>query len=138
MKSLIINVFACLTIVVSGNSIMAQTAELTIVVKDIKELKGKILVAVKDSKNPETMVYDMAPVEQKESVVFTLKDVPAGKVDISLFQDLNENFKLDMDEQNIPLEPCYNKEKFNVKENDTNKLVVRLINVKELMMQNPN
>lgn len=136
MKTLIIKVFICIAIGLSGNTVMGQTAELTIEVKEIKEAKGKILVSVKDSKDAQKMVYDMVAVEQAGSVTITVKNVPIGKVDVSLFQDLNENFKLDMDEQNIPIEPCYTKENVKTKAGE-NKLVVKLINVKELMSQRP-
>lgn len=137
MKSLIIKAFLYSFLLISGNYAMAQTAELIIEVKDIKEVKGKILVAVKDSKDPQNMIYDMAAVEQKGSITITLKNIPVGKVDVSLFQDLNENFKLDMNEQNIPIEPCFNKEKMNIKEGENNRLVAKLINVQELMSQHP-
>lgn len=136
MKSLIINAFIYATALMTGNTVMGQTAELTIEIKDIKEVKGKILVAVKNSEDPKKMVYDMVAVEQKGNVFITLKDIPVGKMDVSLFQDLNENFKLDMDENNIPIEPCYNKEKIKIKEGE-NKLSVKLINVKEMMTQHP-
>lgn len=137
MKTLIIKAFIYASALMAGNSAMAQTTELTIEVKGIEEVKGKILVAVKDCEDPQKMIYDMVAVEQKGSVVITLKDVPVGKVDISLFQDLNENFKLDMDEGNIPIEPCYTKEKVNIKKDGKNRLVVKLINVKEMMTQRP-
>jgi uncharacterized protein (DUF2141 family) len=72
---------------------------------------GKILIAVNDSNAPEKFIYEMVSVEKKGSTVCLLKNIPIGKVSVSIFQDLNENLKLDMDEQNIPIEPCYKKEK---------------------------
>lgn len=136
MKTLLIKGFMVLSALVLTNKAMGQTAELTIEVKGIKEVKGKILVAVKDSEDPQKNIYDMVSVEKKDGVVCTLKNVPVGKVDVSLFQDLNDNFKLDMDEQNTPIEPCFTKEKVKITENE-NKLVVKLINVKELMGSQP-
>jgi len=136
MKTLIINSFIYITLLVTGNSVMAQTAALTIEVKGIKEAKGKILVAVKDSEDPDKMIYEMITVKQKGNATITLQNVPVGKVDVSLFQDMNDNFKLDIDEANIPVEPCYNKEKVKIKEGD-NKLAVTLINVKEMISQQP-
>ncbi len=136
MKSLLIKGFIVLSALIMTNSVMGQTADLTIEVKGIKEVKGKILVAIKDSEDPQKLIYDMVTVEKKEGVFCILKNVPIGKVDVSLFQDLNDNFKLDMDEQNTPVEPCYSKEKVKITENE-NKLVVKLINVKELISSQP-
>ncbi|MCD8044125.1 MAG: DUF2141 domain-containing protein [Tannerellaceae bacterium] len=132
MKNLVIKVLVLVGIVLLSESIMAQTADLTIEVKGIKEVKGNILVAVTNSNDPQQMVYDMIPVTGKEAIVHTLENVPVGLVDVSVFQDLNENYQLDMDGQQIPVEPCFRKQKVKIQE-DTNKLVVKLVNVKELM-----
>ncbi|MDD4514064.1 DUF2141 domain-containing protein [Massilibacteroides sp.] len=132
MKNLLISTFVLLATFLSTKSVCGQTAELTIEVKGIKEAKGTILIAVSDSKKAETPIYDMKNITQKGTIVCLLKNIPIGNVDLSLFQDLNGNYKLDMDEQNIPIEPCFKKE--NIKINDTdNKLTVKLINVKEMM-----
>ncbi|MCD7931931.1 MAG: DUF2141 domain-containing protein [Tannerellaceae bacterium] len=132
MKSLVIKVLVLIGVMLFSENVMAQTANLTIEVKGIKEVKGSILVAVTSSSDPQQMVYDMIPVTGKETIVHTLENVPVGLVDVSAFQDLNENYQLDMDEQQIPVEPCFRKQKVKIQE-DTNKLVVKLVNVKELM-----
>jgi len=41
-----------------------------------------------------------------------------------------------LDEQNIPLEPCYKKEKIKIKAG-MNTLIAKLINVKEMMGAQP-
>ncbi|MCD8176459.1 MAG: DUF2141 domain-containing protein [Tannerellaceae bacterium] len=132
MKSLVIKVLVLVGVMLFSENVMAQTANLTIEVKGIKEVKGSILVAVTSSSDPQQMVYDMIPVTGKETIVHTLENVPVGLVDVSAFQDLNENYQLDMDEQQIPVEPCFRKQKVKIQE-DTNKLVVKLVNIKELM-----
>lgn len=136
MKTLIIKSLLCILAIMSSLGVMGQTTELTIEIKGIKEARGKILVLVKDCEDPKKEIYDMAEVKQAGSLILTLKEIPVGKVDVSLFQDLNDNFKLDMDEENIPIEPVYSKEKLKIKEGG-NKLVVKLINVKEMMSQQP-
>lgn len=136
MKTLIIKSLLGIAILLTSHTAMGQTAELTIEIKGIKEAKGVILVMVKDCEDPQKLIYDKVEVKQKDNAILTLKEVPIGKVDVSLFQDLNGNFKLDMDEQNIPIEPVYSKEKLKIKEGE-NKLVARLINVKEMMPQQP-
>jgi len=65
-------------------------------------------------------------------VVCVLKNVPVSKTNIYVYQDLNENFRLDMDEQHIPIEPCNTKEKVTIKDGE-NKFEIKLINVKEMM-----
>lgn len=136
MKTLIIKSLLGIAILLTSHTAMGQTAELTIEIKGIKEAKGIILVMVKDCEDPQKLIYDKVEVKQEDNAILTLKELPIGKVDVSLFHDLNGNFKLDMDEQNIPIEPVYSKEKLKIKEGE-NKLVARLINVKEMMPQQP-
>lgn len=110
----------------------AQTTELRLEVKGVKEAKGNILIAVKSCDDPQQTVFEMVPVTEKGTVICLLKNLPLGKVDLSLFHDLNENYQLDTDEQKIPIEPCYQQEKLKLKE-DGNTIKVTLINVKEMM-----
>lgn len=132
MKALIIKAVILSISIMGSISAIAQTAELTIEVKGIKEAKGKILIALKDSKDPQKNIFEMVDIKNEGSVICNLKNVPVGKVDISIFQDVNENYKLEMDENNIPLELCYKNEKLKITEGE-NKLVAKLINVKEMM-----
>ncbi len=132
MKPLFIKALVILTALFSVNQASGQTTTLTIEVKDIKEVKGNILVMLKNSDNPQQVFYQMTEVKQEEATTVTFNAIPVVKVDISIFQDLNNNNKLDIDEQNIPVEPCYTKEKVKLKE-EPNKLSVKLMNIKELM-----
>jgi uncharacterized protein (DUF2141 family) len=116
----------------AGGICHAQKETVTIVVKGIKEAKGKLMVAFGDKSHPKEMIYSMIPVSSKEAVVCVLKDVPVGIGDLSVYQDVNENLQLDKDENQIPVEPCYTKPKITIKEGD-NKIEIKLINVKEMM-----
>lgn len=111
---------------------VAQTADLTIVIKGIKEAKGNILIAAGDMSNPQGMISDMISVTDTKDMICELKNIPIGKVNLYVYQDVNENFQLDKDEKQIPIEPCYTKEKINIKE-DGNKIEIKLLNVKEMM-----
>lgn len=111
---------------------IAQQANVTVVVRGIKEAKGKIMIAAGDKLNQSGIVYDMVEVTSIEDITCVLKNVPVGTCDLYVYQDLNDNYQLDMDENKIPVEPCYNKEKIKVKEGGTT-IDVKLINVKEMM-----
>ena len=110
----------------------AQFANVTVVVDGIKDAKGKIMIAVGEQSNPQGMKYDMVEVTSKEKVVCVLKDVPIGSCGLYVYQDLNDNYQLDKDENQIPVEPCYVKEKITVKEGGV-EFTVKLMNVKEMM-----
>lgn len=113
-------------------SVYAQTADVTVVVKDVKEAKGKIMVAAGDKAKPKEMIGEMALVSSTGDIICVLKNVPIGKTNIYVYHDLNENFQLDMDENHIPVEPCNTKEKVTIKEGENN-IEIKLVNVKEMM-----
>ncbi|MDR0430442.1 MAG: DUF2141 domain-containing protein [Tannerellaceae bacterium] len=116
-----------------GMKCMAQeTSELTILIKGIKEAKGKMMIAVCSLENPQEMISEMMEVADTENIVCVSKNVPVGKVNLYIFQDLNGNCKLDQDEKQIPIEPCYSKEKLTIEAGE-NKVTAKLINVKEMM-----
>ncbi|MDR0574046.1 MAG: DUF2141 domain-containing protein [Tannerella sp.] len=132
MKTLKILWMAIVLCVSTATTGKAQTADVTVIVSGIKEAKGKLMIAAGDRSNPQGMKYDMAEVVSTDPVVRVLKDVPVGICNLYVYQDLNDNFRLDMDERNIPEEPCYTKEKMKVKEGGT-KIEIKLLNVKEMM-----
>ena len=74
----------------------------------------------------------MVPVTSANSVMCLLKDIPVGSGGLYVYQDLNGNHQLDKDESQIPIEPCYQKERVTIKEGE-NKIEIRLIDVKEMM-----
>jgi len=125
----------CVVVVISlftGFTGNAQTADVTIVVNGIKDAKGKIMIAMGDQLKPSEMKYDMVEVASTDDVTCVLKDVPVGISNLYVFQDLNENYQLDKDEKSIPVEPCFSKEKLDVKEGE-NKFEAKLVNVKEMI-----
>jgi len=110
----------------------AHAADITVIVKGIKEVKGRMMVAVGDKSKPQEMKYDMVEVISKDNIICTLNDVPAGIYTVYVYQDLNNNYQLDMDEEKIPVEPCNTKERITVKEGE-NKVEMKLMNIKEMM-----
>lgn len=110
----------------------AQTGDLTIVVKGIKEAKGKLMIAFGEQSRPKEMVYGILPITSKNDLTYALKELPVGHSNLYVYQDLNENQQLDKDENQIPIEPCYRKEKITIKEG-ANSVEIRLINVREMM-----
>ncbi|MDR2916085.1 MAG: DUF2141 domain-containing protein [Tannerella sp.] len=132
MKTLKILGMAIVLCMLTGAICKAQTADVTVMVDGIKEAKGKLMIAAGDKSNPQEMKYDMVEVKSTDPVVCVLKDVPVGTCNLYVYQDLNDNYRLDMDDQNLPVEPCYTKEKMKVKEGE-NKIELKLLNVREMM-----
>lgn len=110
----------------------AQTADVTVTVENIKDAKGKIMLAAGDKSKPQAMIGEMVSVTAAGYIVCVLKNVPVGKTNLYVYHDLNDNFQLDMDENQIPVEPCNKKEKVTIKEGE-NKIKIKLVNVKEMM-----
>ena len=131
MKTLV-----CLFIAVMLSSftgfVNAQVADVTVVVSGIKEVKGKIMIAMGDQSKSSEMKYDMVEVTSKDNVTCVLKDVPVGKTNLYVYQDVNSNYQLDKDGNQVPTELCFVKEKVTVQESG-NKLEAKLLNVKEMM-----
>ncbi|MDP4203265.1 MAG: DUF2141 domain-containing protein [Bacteroidota bacterium] len=116
----------------AGCMCYAQKGTLIVSVKGIKEAKGNLMVAFGDQSNPKQIVYSMVPVTSTNAVTCTLKDVPTGSGGLYVYQDVNDNHQLDKDETQIPVEPCYQKERVTIKEGE-NKIEIKLIDVKEMM-----
>lgn len=132
MKSFKIIMVALLFTITASVKSQAPASSLTVVIKGIKEVKGKIMLAYADRKDLQKMTYGMVPVLNAGELVYTFTNISAGNGNLYLYQDLNGNMTLDKDESQIPVEPCYNKEKIAINEGD-NRITVTLINVKELM-----
>ncbi len=123
------------SLVLSGVACKAQKTDVTVTVKDIKEVKGKIMIAIGDISNPEKMIHDMIDVEEPGEVSCLLKDVPFGKTNVYVFQDLNGNYNLDKNEKGIPIEPCFTKEKVMIKEG-MKPVKAKLVNLENLYEKN--
>lgn len=103
--------FAMLVVVCCQVAAIAQ--DVKVEVRGIRSDKGSIMVmAQKDSESEP--VYAMATAV-KDTVTVILKNVPGDKFLVSLFHDENGNWKLDTDEQGIPIEG-YAREKSKKKE----------------------
>ncbi len=131
MKSLIIKLLFAFTGLLSSESLMAQSTSLIMEIKGIEEVKGTILVALSSREERQPVAYGKLEVTGKK-VVYTMENIPVGKVDISVFQDLNGNLQLDMDKDHIPVEPCYRKQGIKIDEG-VNQITIKLVNVKEIL-----
>ena len=76
MKTLKFAGFVIMLCVLTGSVCEAQTSDLTVIVKGIKEVKGKIMIAAGDKSDPESMTYDMVDVTTTDDVTCVLKNVP--------------------------------------------------------------
>ncbi|NRB52627.1 MAG: DUF2141 domain-containing protein [Saprospiraceae bacterium] len=103
MRSTICIVFLCLT-----SALFAQhTINLTL---EAPVGKGTILIAVYGSEadfdnNENAVAQGKVVVNKIGSYQTTLTDIPSGKYVIALFQDVNDNGKLDSNFLGIPKEP---------------------------------
>ncbi len=87
----------------------SQTANLTLKVSNIKEVKGNMSIAIFNSadgfpSSDNFFVGEHIPVKSKD-FVYTFKDIPAGKYAIAIYQDINKNGELDKNWFGIPKEP---------------------------------
>ena len=81
-------------------SMAAQTDEsIKINVTNIPSSTGKILLMTDKGQQ------GMADAKEKETTI-EMKSLPLGKYRFNVIHDVNENWKLDMDEKNIPAESC--------------------------------
>lgn len=85
----------------------AVAADLTVVVKDVKNTDGKILVALYNKADgfPRIPFLKNGTVASVGQVQVVFKDLPAGEYALSAFQDKNGNEKLDTNSMGIPNEP---------------------------------
>ncbi|MDR1652657.1 MAG: DUF2141 domain-containing protein [Prevotellaceae bacterium] len=88
----------------AASAISAQT-KLTVTIDSIENLNGQILIAVFDSENFMKMpvAADIQKID-RATLTFTFDSIEAGEYAITVFQDENLNYKLDLDENGIPTE----------------------------------
>ena len=84
----------------AGEPLSAQNQEnnLAIIVKNIKEVKGNLIIKI--WRNGNYMNYKpykvvKVNISSKNDIVVNIKDLPVGECGISMFQDINGNDKLD-------------------------------------------
>lgn len=137
MKTLqLIPVIVLLAAICTGNAnaqntSRAEKAELTLIVKGIEKAEGTVLFAAGDGADVQLMNAGMESVNSTDSIVCRLKNLPIGKTSIYVFQDLNNNFKLDM-ENKIPTEPCASKNDLEIKTGE-NIIEIKLVDVSKFM-----
>lgn len=103
MKTIIITTIYLL---VTSLTQAQDKGNLTIFFEDFEEPQGEIYVAVykKDNFLRQPTVSTMLKVKTKDNKV-VIKDLVYDKYAVSVFHDLNANQSLDMDENQMPLEP---------------------------------
>ena len=98
--------FLFLSMMLAASVVGAQN-KLTVVVDGIVNPKGKIVVAVFDSVNylKQPVYVGMAKIKEgQEEVTVVIDSVASGKYAITLFQDENDNNKLDTGAYGAPIE----------------------------------
>mgnify|MGYP001396084469 FL=1 len=100
MKTMIILLFAVLT------SVSVAGQNLTLIVKDVEHVDGSVYVAIYFSKQTfmKKPVFGFRVGVKDRTIEIPCKGIPAGTYAISLFQDENENGKLDTGAFGRPLE----------------------------------
>ena len=100
MKTMIILLFAVLT------SVSVTGQNLTLIVKDVEHVDGSVYVAIYSSKQTfmKKPVFGFRVGVKDRTIEIPCKGIPAGTYAISLFQDENENGKLDTGAFGRPLE----------------------------------
>ncbi len=83
--------------------------KLTIEVTNIKQTKGTMNVAIYDAKSnfpdeKSPTFFRIIPVQNTDNLKFTI-EVPKGQYAVAVFQDLNNNNKLDKNMVGFPKEP---------------------------------
>jgi len=102
----IMTIVACLSFVFSFASI-ASSATLTLIVNDTAE-QGDVRVAVFSNQTDFENGNSFLAVNSPATLGVTkleIEDLPVGKYGIALFQDLNENMRLDRNLFDVPTEP---------------------------------
>ncbi len=132
MKTLRMACMAGVFCVMTGAAMVAQKADVTVIVTGICADGGQVMTSAGDMQDREHMVYAMTDPAGKSEVQLVLKDVPVGMCDIYVFQDLNGNKKLDRNADGVPTEPCYMKQKVKVADHGV-LLKAHLVNPSEMM-----
>ncbi len=83
---------------------------ITVDIPDIKEKKGTIRIFLFDSEkgfsnNPKIAFREVKLTSFGQSASYTFKDIPFGEYVVAVFQDLDEDDKLDKNFIGIPVEP---------------------------------
>jgi len=85
-----------------------QTGNIEVTIEGITKENGKMIIALFDNRqdfNITPIKYFNEPVNGKNSITVTFPDVPYNSYAISVYQDLNDNGKLEKNFLGIPTEP---------------------------------
>ncbi len=122
-KTLLAMIAACL----SATGMATQTNEsIQIRVINIPSATGKILLLTDKGQ------YGMTNAKEKEAII-EIKKLPIGEYKLNVIHDTNNNWTLDMDENNIPIESCASVE-VEITEG-TNEIVVELQDIQKKVSQ---
>ena len=122
-KTLLAMIAACL----SATGMATQTNEsIQIRVTNIPSATGKILLLTDKGQ------YGMTNAKEKEAII-EIKKLPIGEYKLNVIHDTNNNWTLDMDENNIPIESCASVE-VEITEG-TNEIVVELQDIQKKVSQ---
>ena len=122
-KTLLAMIAACL----SATGMATQTNEsIQIRVINIPSATGKILLLTDKGQ------YGMTNAKEKEAII-EIKKLPIGEYKLNVIHDTNNNWTLDMDENNIPIESCASVE-VEITEG-TNEIVVELQDIQKKASQ---
>ncbi|WP_394993982.1 DUF2141 domain-containing protein [Emticicia sp.] len=92
-----------LLLVLLSNFAFAQKYTLKVNIKGFENIKGKLYFQVLDAK--EKIVKQSAETIDNKQVMIEIKDLSVGKYAVKIFQDENNNTKLDTGLFGIPKEP---------------------------------
>lgn len=96
--------------------VIAVAQKVTVEVKGVRNDKGNVLVMAQTKPEAEP-VYGFAKAA-KGTVKVDLEKAPGERFTVSVFHDENENWKMDMDEKNMPAEG-YGRENCQLKQDTT-------------------
>ena len=107
----------------SATVMATQTNEsIQIKVTNIPSETGKILLLTDKGQ------YGMTDAKEKEAII-EMKKLPEGKYKLNVIHDTNNNWTLDMDENNVPIESCASVEVEITEE--TYEIVIELQNIQK-------
>ena len=109
IQSILLLVTLFLIISVSNNLLAQNTANLKIIVKNIDEAKGNLIIKIWSDgvymNNEKPYKTENIKIKSANILVVTIKNLKTGEYGISLFQDLNNNNLLDKNYIGKPKEP---------------------------------
>lgn len=121
----IIFAFVMIFSLASTPAIFAQMGNpVTFKVTNIPTKQGKIMLATAGGK-----YYGMADATTASTLEIKLDDIPYGEYTVYVFHDANNNYKLDKDADNVPVEYCATR-KINITDRDRI-FQIELVNIKD-------